>query len=72
MFWAGYPGVVGLPATAIPIGRDSRGLPFGAQVIAPAFSDPVGLRFADWLEHEWHAFQAPELTHRPKPSVLAA
>ncbi|CAG2155177.1 Acylamidase [Cupriavidus yeoncheonensis] len=60
MFWAGYPGVVGLPATAIPLGRDLRGLPFGAQIVAPAFSDFVALRFAQWLAREWYAFQAPE------------
>lgn len=60
LFWAGYPGVVGLPATAVPLGRNSQGLPFGAQIIAPAFADSVALRFADWLEREWYAFQAPE------------
>lgn len=64
MFWAGYPGVVGLPATAIPLGQDAQGLPFGAQVIAPAFADPVTLRVARWLEQEWYAFQAPPL-HMP-------
>lgn len=61
MFWAGYPGVVGLPATAIPLGQDPRGLPFGAQVVGPAFADPLTLRFAEWLEREWYAFRAPQL-----------
>jgi amidase len=61
MFWAGYPGVVGLPATAIPLGHDLRGLPFGAQVVGPAFADPLTLRFAEWLEREWYAFRAPSL-----------
>lgn len=59
MFWAGYPGVVGLPATAIPLGLDPRGLPFGAQIIAPAFADHAAMHFAQWLELEWHSFQAP-------------
>lgn len=68
MFWAGYPGVVGLPATAIPLGRDVCGLPFGAQIVAPAFSDRVALRFAQWLEREWYAFQAPEL-HFPQTQL---
>ncbi|MEJ8826556.1 amidase family protein [Variovorax humicola] len=72
LFWAGYPGVVGLPATAIPLGRDSQGLPFGAQIIAPAFSDPVALRFAGWLEREWYAFRAPELNTRAESRALAA
>ncbi|TPQ42965.1 amidase [Cupriavidus pinatubonensis] len=61
MFWAGYPGVVGLPATAVPLGRGARGLPFGAQIIAPAFGDFAALRFAQWLAREWYEFQAPEL-----------
>ena len=61
MFWAGYPGVVGLPATAVPLGQDAQGLPFGAQLIAPAFADPLALRFAEWLEREWYGFRAPPL-----------
>jgi amidase len=61
MFWAGYPGVVGLPATAVPLGQDTQGLPFGAQIVAPVFADPLALRFAAWLEQEWYAFHAPQL-----------
>ncbi|SEB06334.1 amidase [Variovorax sp. YR216] len=72
LFWAGYPGVVGLPATAVPLGRNAQGLPFGAQIIAPAFSDPVALRFAGWLEREWYAFQAPELGDRIESRAFAA
>jgi amidase len=58
-FWAGYPGVVGLPATAVPLGLSPEGLPVGAQIIAPAFGDPDGLRFAQWLEREYRAFMPP-------------
>lgn len=62
MFWAGYPGVVGLPATAIPLGHDAaRNLPFGAQIVGPAFADPLTLRFAKWLEQEWYACRQPQL-----------
>jgi amidase len=61
MFWAGYGGVVGLPATAVPIGRDAQGLPFGAQIMAPPLADALALRFAAWLEQEWQAFEAPNL-----------
>ncbi|MDM0047391.1 amidase [Variovorax sp. J22R115] len=61
MFWAGYPGVVGLPATAIPLGQNAQGLPFGAQLVAGPFGDPLTLRFAEWLEGEWYAFRAPSL-----------
>ncbi len=59
LFWAGYPGVVGLPATAVPLGLSEEGLPIGAQIIGPAFADPVCLRLARWLEDEYHGFVAP-------------
>jgi amidase len=59
LFWAGYPGVVGLPATAIPLGRTAQGLPVGAQIVGPAFSDPLCLRFAQWLEREYRGFEPP-------------
>ena len=59
LFWAGYPIVVGLPATAVPIGQSAEGLPIGAQIIAPLFADPDGLRFAQWLEREYRAFVPP-------------
>lgn len=61
LFWAGYPGVVGLPATAVPLELSPRGLPVGAQLVGPAFSDPVCLRFARWLESEYRGFVAPPL-----------
>ena len=61
LFWAGYAGVVGLPATAVPLGLSAAGLPVGAQVIGPAFADPVCLRFARWLETEYRGFVPPPL-----------
>ena len=61
LFWAGYPGLVGLPATAVPIGLSAQGLPIGAQIIAPAFGDIDGLRFAQWLEREYRAFMPPPM-----------
>jgi Asp-tRNA(Asn)/Glu-tRNA(Gln) amidotransferase A subunit family amidase len=33
----------------------------GAQIIAPAFGDPEGLRFARWLEREYRAFVPPTM-----------
>ena len=57
--WAGYPGIVGLPATAIPLGLSPEGLPVGAQVIAPAFADPLGLRFARFVEDGLRRFVPP-------------
>jgi amidase len=59
LFWAGYPGIVGLPATAVPLGPSPEGLPVGAQIIGPVFGDPDCLRFAQWLEREYRAFVAP-------------
>ena len=59
LFWAGYGGLVGLPATAVPMGQSASGLPVGAQIMAKPFADPVILRFAQWLEREWRGFVAP-------------
>jgi amidase len=59
LFWAGYPGVVGLPATAIPIGQSPGGLPVGAQIIGNTFADPLCLNMALWLETEWCGFAPP-------------
>ncbi|MEY4749259.1 MAG: hypothetical protein RIQ60_1473 [Pseudomonadota bacterium] len=68
LFWAGYAGLCGLPATAIPLGLsqqpESAGLPVGAQIIGPVMGDPVGLRLAAWLEQHWRAFQPPALALR--------
>jgi amidase len=59
LFWAGYPGVVGLPATAVPLAMSPAGLPIGAQIVGPAFGDPTCLRFARWLEDDYRAFTPP-------------
>jgi amidase len=59
LFWAGYPGLVGLPACAIPLGLSEGGLPVGAQIVGPAFGDPDVLRMAMWLEREFRAFVPP-------------
>ncbi len=59
LFWAGYPGLVGLPATAVPLGLSAQGLPVGAQIIGPAYADPVCLRMARWLEENVRRFVAP-------------
>lgn len=59
LFWAGYPGVVGLPATAIPQGLSPGGLPVGAQIIGDSFADPLCLQMAQWLESAWCGFSPP-------------
>ena len=61
LFWAGYPGLVGLPATAVPLGLSATGLPIGAQIIAPAFGDIDALHFAQWLESAYRAFVPPPM-----------
>jgi amidase len=59
MFWAGYPGMVGLPATVAPVGLTRDGLPVGVQIIGPQFADLSCIGFAQLLEREYHAFVAP-------------
>ena len=49
----------GQPATAFPAGLSSSGLPLGLQAIGPYLEDRTTLRFAELLEREWHAFEAP-------------
>ncbi|MEY2686193.1 MAG: hypothetical protein RL375_391 [Pseudomonadota bacterium] len=65
LFWAGYPGLCGLPATAVPLGlstqADSLGLPVGLQIVGPVLGDPVCLRMARWLEQHWRGFHAPPM-----------
>jgi amidase len=59
LFWAGYPGLCGLPATVVPLALSPQGLPVGAQIVGPVFGDPRCLRLARWLEAEWRGFVAP-------------
>jgi amidase len=61
LFWAGYPGIVGLPATAVPLGLSPQGLPVGAQIVGPLFGDPLCLRFAQWLEDHHRRFVPPPM-----------
>jgi amidase len=59
MFWAGLAGVALLPATVIPTGPDSQGLPIGVQIIGPMFGDLKTIQLAQFLERQGFAFQAP-------------
>ncbi|MFE9661367.1 amidase [Streptomyces sp. NPDC005955] len=58
--WAGLATMPGLPATAVPAGRSSEGLPVGVQLIGPMFEDRTPLRLAELLEQRMGGFQAPE------------
>ena len=57
--WAGPATMPGLPATAVPAGRLSDGLPVGVQLIGPMFEDRTSLRLAELLEQKIGGFQAP-------------
>ena len=59
LFWAGYAGVVYLPATVAPIGLTTAGLPVGVQIIGPEYGDYECLRFAQLLEQHYRAFVPP-------------
>lgn len=60
LVWAGLATMPGLPATAIPAGRASDGLPVGAQLIGPMFEDRTPLRLAELLEQKIGGFRAPK------------
>ena len=58
----GWPGIAtapGLPATAIPIGKSSRGLPIGIQIVGPWLEDRTPLALAELIEREFGGFVAP-------------
>ncbi len=59
IFWAGYAGVVHLPASAAPIGESKDGLPIGVQIIGPQYGDYTCIEFAKLLEREYRAFEPP-------------
>jgi amidase len=59
MFWAGYSGMAYLPSTVAPVGLAKDGLPVGVQIVGPQYGDLTCLKFAQLLEREYHAFQAP-------------
>ena len=50
MQWMGLFGVVYLPATVVPLGVHSSGLPFGVQVVAPFLEDYTALEAAGYVE----------------------
>ncbi|MEW2265442.1 amidase [Streptomyces sp. NPDC047853] len=59
LVWAGLPTMPGLPATAVPAGVSSEGLPVGVQIIGPMFEDRTPLRLAELLDRETGGFRAP-------------
>ena len=57
--WASLASLCGLPATAMPIGLGSSGLPVGIQVVGPYLEDRTTLAFAQLAERELGGFIAP-------------
>ena len=59
LFWAGYSGLVYLPATVAPAGLTPAGLPVGVQIIGPHLADLTTIDFARLLGQEIGGFQPP-------------
>jgi len=59
LVWAGLATMPGLPATAIPTGLSTAGLPVGVQLIGPMFEDRTPLRLAELLEQKIGGFRPP-------------
>ncbi|UYN96812.1 MAG: amidase [Enhydrobacter sp.] len=59
IFWAGYSGIVLLPAAVAPIGQSAEGLPIGVQIVGPQYGDYDCIRFAQLLEREYRSFTPP-------------
>ncbi len=59
MRWMGLFGVVYLPATAVPIGVHSSGLPMALQVVGPFLEDHTCLAVAEMIEHLTGGTQRP-------------
>ncbi len=59
LFYAGLTLNAYLPATAVPVGTSSEGLPIGMQIAGNYLEDKTTLAVARILEQEFRGFQAP-------------
>jgi amidase len=59
LFWAGYSGMVYLPATVAPAGFSRAGLPIGVQIVGPQYGDRTCIEVARLLEREFQGFVPP-------------
>jgi amidase len=59
-FWAGVATLCGLPSTVVPLGKHANGLPFGMQIIGPAYEDKTPLAVAKMLENIGYHWIEPE------------
>ncbi len=58
-FWAGVATLCGLPSTVVPLGMHD-GLPFGMQIIGPAYEDKTPLAVAKMLENIGYKWLEPK------------
>ena len=58
-FWLGLSSVSYLPATTVPVGLSTRGLPIGAQIIGGFGADRACIALAGILERNHYRFTAP-------------
>jgi amidase len=61
IIWCGMTCGVYLPATVVPIGQTSEGLPVGVQVVANFLEDRTALHVAKLLEERLGGFQMPTM-----------
>jgi amidase len=59
--WPGIATLPGLPATAIPLGLSSQGLPVGVQIVGPWLEDRTPLKLAELIEREFGGFVPPPM-----------
>jgi amidase len=59
--WPGIATLPGLPATAIPLGLSSAGLPVGVQIVGPWLEDRTPLRLAELIERDYGGFVPPPM-----------
>jgi amidase len=59
--WPGIATLPGLPATAIPTGFSSDGLPVGVQIVGPWLEDRTPLKLAELIEREFGGFVPPPM-----------
>ncbi len=61
LVWPGIATLPGLPATAIPVGLSTGGLPVGVQIVGPWLEDRTLLRLAELIEREFGGFVPPPM-----------
>jgi amidase len=59
--WVSIATLLGLPATAIPIGQSETGLPIGIQIIGDYLEDKTTIEFAKFIEREFGGFTPPAI-----------